>query len=139
MPDQMNDDPARDFRVTMMYHPSHHLPDLVEAEEWLPRVFGRPSNSLASLSAGAPPLPGYPNDYSIFTPISDVLFDTIDPKRYVLLGVQRYATVEQPHLKGFGWYCEGIADLYRELKRQGIRITSQLDELADGDDPPAAA
>jgi hypothetical protein len=129
----------RDYRVTMMYHPSHHVPDLVEAEEWFARVFGRPSTSLASMSRGAPPRPGYPNDYSIFTPISDVLFDTIDPKRYVLLGVQRYATVERPHLKAFGWYFEGMAELYGALKRQGIRVTSQLDELADGDAPPTAA
>ena len=48
------------------------------------------------------------------------LFDTIDPKRYVLLGVQRYATVEQPHLKGFGWYFEGMAELYHALKRHRI-------------------
>ena len=67
------------------------------------------------------------------------MFDTIDPKRYVLLGVQRYATVEQPHLKGFGWYVEGMGELYRALRRHGIRVMSQLDELADGDEPPTAA
>lgn len=127
------------FHVAMMYHPSHHVPDLSEAEGWFERVFGRPSSSLASMSRGAPPRPGYPNDYSTFTSISDVLFDTIDPKRYVLLGVQRYATVAQPHLKGFGWYIEGMPELYRELKQHGITVTSQLDELADGDDPPTAA
>jgi hypothetical protein len=123
----------------MMYHPSHHVPDLAAAEDWFARVFERPSTSLASMSRGAPPRPGYPNDYSMFTPINDVLFDTIDPKRYVLLGVQRYATVEQPHLKAFGWYFEGMAELYRELRGQGIRVTSQLDELAEGDEPPTAA
>ena len=95
--------------------------------------------NLASMPRGAPPRPGYPTDYSTFTSISDVLFDTIDPKRYVLLGVQRYATVEQPHLKGFGWYIEGMPELYRELQHHGIAVTSQLDELADGEDPPTAA
>jgi catechol 2,3-dioxygenase-like lactoylglutathione lyase family enzyme len=129
----------QDFRATMMYHPSHHVPDLAEAEEWFARVFGRTSTNLASLSRGSPPRPGYPNDYSTFTPISDVLFDTIDPKRYVLLGVQRYATVERPHLKAFGWYFEGMTELYLELRRQGIRVMSQLDEVADGDEPPTAA
>jgi hypothetical protein len=132
-------DKTRDFRVTMMYHPSHHVPDLSAAEQFFEEVFGRPSTSLASMARGAPPRPGYPNDYSTFTPISDVLFDTIDPKRYVLLGVQRYATVEQPHLKAFGWYFEGMTEVYRTLTRQGIRLTSQLDEIADGDDPPTAA
>jgi hypothetical protein len=130
---------TRTFRVTMMYHPSHHVPDLAEAESWFERVFDRPSTSLESMSRGVPPRSGYPNDYSTFTPISDVLFDTIDPKRYVLRGVQRYVTVRQPHLKGFGWYFEGMTELFRELKRNGFQITSQLDELADGDDPPTAA
>ena len=136
-PDDRDDE--RDFRVTMMYHPSHHVPDLGEAERWFERVFGRTSTSLASRMRDLPTRPGYPTDYSIFTPISDVLFDTIDPKRYVLLGVQRYATVEQPHLKGFGWYIDGIAEVYRKLRRHGIRMVSQLDELADGDAPPTAA
>lgn len=132
-------DVTRNFSVTMMYHPSHHVPDLAEAEGFFERVFGRPSRPLASLGGGKPAREGYPNDYSTFTPISDVLFDTIDPKRYVLLGVQRYATVVQPHLKGFGWYFEGMTELYRELRRHGIRITSQVDEPAEGDDPPTAA
>jgi hypothetical protein len=144
MPDNMSPsqkDPVsmRDFHVTMMYHPSHHVPDLAEAENWFERVFGRPSTSLASLSRGAPPRPGYPNDYSTFTPIRDVLFDTIDPKRYVLLDVQRYPTVQQPHLKGFGWYFEGMTELYQALKRNGFKVISQVDELAEGSDPPSAA
>jgi hypothetical protein len=132
-------DDGRDFRATMMYHPSHHVPDLDEAERWFERVFGRSSTRLASMSRGAPPRPGYPNDYSTFTSISDVLFDAIDPRRYVLLGVQRYPTVERPRLKAFGWYVEGIAELYRELKHQGIRVTNQMDELAGMDEPPTAA
>jgi hypothetical protein len=129
----------RAFQVTMMYHPSHHVPDLAEAEAWFVRVFGCPSTPLSSMLRGAPARDGYPSDYSTFTPIRDVLFDTIDPKRYVLLGVQRYKTVEEPHLKGFGWYFENIAEAYRELKRHGFTMVSQLDEVADGDDPPTAA
>jgi catechol 2,3-dioxygenase-like lactoylglutathione lyase family enzyme len=129
-------DDARKFRVTMMFHPSHHVPDLAEAEDWFERVFGRRSIPLASARRGKPLRPGVPTDYSTFTPISDVLFDSIDPKRYVLLGVQRHATVARPHLKSFGWYVDGIAEVYRELRGQGIRLLSQLDEIADGDEPP---
>jgi catechol 2,3-dioxygenase-like lactoylglutathione lyase family enzyme len=126
-------------RPTMMYHPSHHVPDLDAAERFFEEVFSRPSTRLATLSRGAPPRPGHPNDYSTFTPIRDVLFDSIDPTRYVLLGVQRYATVTHPHLKSFGWYFEDIAQVYRALVQRGIRVTSQLDEMAEGDDPPSAA
>jgi hypothetical protein len=130
---------TRGFRVAMMYHPSHHVPDLDGAERWFEQVFGRPSTPLASLSRNAPAREGYPTDYSTFTPISDVLFDTIDPKRYVLLGVQRYATVEQPHLKGLGWYFEGMPELFQALKGNGFQVVDQVDEVADGDDPPTAA
>src|SRR4051812_23839122 len=101
----------RSFRVTMMYHPSHHVTDLAEAERFFEEVFGRTSTPLASMMRDAPARDGYPTDYSTFTPIQDVLFDAIDPKRYVLLGKQRYKTVTEPHLKGFGWYVEGMPEL----------------------------
>lgn len=126
------------FHVTRLYHPSHHVTDLNESEAWFERVFGRPSRPMAEMTRNAPASDGYPTDYSTFTPISDVLFDMIDPERYVLQGVQRYATVDKPHLKGFGWYVEGIADAYRALRRLGVGMVGQLDEVAEGDDPPAA-
>jgi hypothetical protein len=122
------------YRATMMFHPSHHVPDLVEAEEWFQRVFGRASIPLTVLSKGRTG-----PDYSIFTLISDCLFDTIDPKRYVILGEQRYATVEKPHLKALGWYVEGMRELFHELRARGVRVMSQLDEPGDGDEPPTAA
>jgi hypothetical protein len=138
-PSEPDRGPARPFRVTMMFHPSHHVLDLAEAERWFERVFGRSSTPLASMTRDTPPRPGYPDDYSTFTPVSDVLFDSIDPKRYVLLGVQRYATVAEPHLKAIGWYVDDMVEAYRDLSRLGIRVMSQLDEVADGDDPPTAA
>jgi hypothetical protein len=129
----------RGFRVTMMYHPSHHVPELEAAETFFEDVFGRSSTSLASMMRDAPPRDGYPTDYSTFTPIQDVLFDTIDPKRYVLLGKQRYKTVSEPHLKGFGWYFEGMPELYQALRASGITVIDQLDEITEGDEMPTAA
>lgn len=129
----------RGFRVTMMYHPSHHVTALAEAEQFFEEVFGRTSTPLASMMRDAPPRDGYPTDYSTFTPIQDVLFDTIDPKRYVLLGKQRYRTVDEPHLKGFGWYVEGMPELYQALRRAGITVVNQVDEIAEGDEMPTAA
>jgi catechol 2,3-dioxygenase-like lactoylglutathione lyase family enzyme len=129
----------RGFRVTMMYHPSHHVTDLTAAERFFEDVFGRASTPLASMMRDAPPRDGYPTDYSTFTPIQDVLFDTIDPKRYVLLGKQRYKAVDEPHLKGFGWYVEGMPELYQALRRAGITVINQVDEIAEGDEMPTAA
>lgn len=130
--------PDAGFRVTRLYHPSHHVTDLAEGEAWFERVFGRASRPMAEMTRNAPASEGYPTDYSTFTPINDVLFDMIDPKRYVLQGVQRYPTVDKPHLKGFGWYVEGIADAYRALRRVGVQMVGQMDEPADSDDPPTA-
>ncbi|MGW5658031.1 hypothetical protein [Streptomyces humi] len=114
------------------------MTDLAEGEAWFERVFGRASRPMAEMTRNAPASEGYPTDYSTFTPINDVLFDMIDPKRYVLQGVQRYPTVDKPHLKGFGWYVEGIADAYRALRRVGVQMVGQMDEPADSDDPPTA-
>jgi hypothetical protein len=110
-----------------MYHPSHHVLSLDEAEQFFARVFGRPSSVLPVAK------------HSIFTPIADVLFDTIDPERYVVAGKQRYASIERPHLQGFGWYVEGIEALYRSLREHGFTVIDQLDEVAAGDEPPTAA
>ena len=139
MPEPSDPDLVSDFRFTMMYHPSHHVPDLAEAEEWFARVFGCESTPLASMMRQAPSRNGYPTDYSTFTPIRDVLFDTIDPKRYVLLGKQRYKTVDTPHLKGFGWYIEGMPGVYLAMKDAGFTIVNQVDELAEGDETPTAS
>ncbi len=127
------------FRLTMMYHPSHHVSDLSEMEEFFQRVFGRRSRPMAEMYGDRPRNPDYPSDYSTFTPIADVLFDTIDPKKYVLGGKQMYKTVDTPHLKGFGWYVDGMPDCYRAIRTQGIGMVGQLDQIADGDDPPTSA
>ncbi|MEV7086177.1 VOC family protein [Streptomyces sp. NPDC093085] len=130
---------AGGFRVAMMYHPSHHVTDLDAAERWFARVFGRSSTNLSATLRGAPTPPGRRMDYSLFTPINDVLFDTIDPKLYLVDGIQRYPTVDRPHLKGFGWYIEGadgVTGLYQALKGRGYRIIGQNDEPAEGEEPP---
>lgn len=133
------------FRVTMMFHPSHHVPDLAETERWFERVFGRPSTNIAISMRQAsereglpPPREDYPTDYSTFTQVRDVLFDSIDPSRFLPNGVQRHPGVEQPQLHSMGWYVEGMAELYVELRRRGIRVTDQLGEIATGHDPPIA-
>ncbi len=118
-----------------LYHPSHHVPDLDEAEAFFARVFGRASTRLSTLS---PPGRAAP-DYSTFTPIADVLFDSIDPAQYVVGGEQRYPDVERPTLKGLGWYVEGIDSLYRSLREHGFAVVDQLDRAAVGEGPPTAA
>jgi catechol 2,3-dioxygenase-like lactoylglutathione lyase family enzyme len=130
------------FRIPMMFHPSHDVPDLAVAEDFYRRVFGCESWSLASIQAGGRPAAHrgtqYPRGYSTFTPISDVCFDTIDPAKYVFEGVQRLASVDEPHLRLISWYVDGVSTLYRKLRRNGIRILDQLDEVVQGDNPPVS-
>lgn len=137
----MTDEDRTGFRVTRLYHPSLHVRDLGEAEEFFSRVFGRPSVRLATMfegrssgSAVGRPVP----DHSTFTMVADVLVDSIDPRRYVVAGEQRYADVEQPVLRGMGWYVDGVAELYRSLRRDGVALVDQLDAVADTEDPPTA-
>lgn len=128
------------FEVKWMYHPSHDVHDLDEAERFYERVFGCPSRSLEKLLERLPPRPGsgYPPNYSTFTLIKDVVFDTIDPKRYVFEGVQRLATISEPHLRLISWNVEDMDALFRSLQRNGIRVTNQLDEVVTGDRAPTA-
>jgi catechol 2,3-dioxygenase-like lactoylglutathione lyase family enzyme len=126
------------FRVTRMYHPSHHAPDLAEVEDWFERVLGARSRNLREQWGSRPPA-DYPTSYSTFTPIADVLFDTIAPTLYVLNGVQQYPSVDTPHLKTIGWFAEGAAEAYRSLRRADIGMVDQFGRAAEGDDPPRSA
>ena len=118
----------------MLYHPSHHVTSLRHAEEFFERVFGRPSTPLSALGHTSPE-----SDYSTFTPIADVLFDSIDPQRYRVGGVQRYPSIDRPALKGLGWYVPDTGALFRSLQERGFGVVDQLDRAARGDDPPTAA
>ncbi|MFT4191244.1 MAG: hypothetical protein QM617_06975 [Comamonas sp.] len=121
------------FEVKRVFHPTIQVPDLAQAEQWFERVFGRPSTSLTTI---IPSTPQYPTEYSTFTAIRDVLFDSIDPKLHFINGHQRYPAVQQPSLKGLGWYVEGMEALYHALRRNGIRSLDLADNVSDGDEPP---
>jgi hypothetical protein len=121
----------------MMWHPSHNVLDLDEAEECYKRLFGADSTNIEVMMNRAPPREGFSRNYSTFTFIQDVLFDTIQPTRYIAHGRQRYPTPEKPHLNRTSWYVEGNgADLYRAIRGQGIRFTNQADEISDADEIP---
>jgi hypothetical protein len=119
-----------------MWHPSHNVTDLGATEEFFERVFGQPSTNIEAILKGGPRREGFSNDYSTFTFIRDVLFDSIDPKRYIAFGVQRYPTPEKPHLNRLSWYLEGSDDFYRAMRGLGFRFTNQRDEIIDDDEPP---
>jgi catechol 2,3-dioxygenase-like lactoylglutathione lyase family enzyme len=124
----------RPYRVKMMFHPTIHVRSLDEAEEFYARVFGRTS---ANISTVFTPRADHASDYSTFTPVADVLLDDLEPKRYVTNGEQRYPDIEFAHLKTTGWFVDGAAELYRELARQGIRVTNSRDQLLTDPEPPA--
>ena len=56
------------FRITRMYHPSFHAPDLGEVEAWFERVFGCHSTNIFETFKGRE-TGNYPTNYSTFTPM----------------------------------------------------------------------
>jgi catechol 2,3-dioxygenase-like lactoylglutathione lyase family enzyme len=146
MPEIMTapDAEERSFRIKMMFHPNYHVADLRETERWFERVFGSTSTSMEAMLAGASgntsrfPA-GYPTDYATFTVIRDVLIESMDPKRLVMHGVQRYKTVDTPHLKNLGWYVDRPIELYHALKRHGFGVAEPSGEAAAGEEPPMPA
>ena len=126
------------FRITRMYHPSFHAPDLTEVESWFERVFGFDSTNIYETFKGRD-TGSYPTNYSTFTPLADVLMDTIQPSRYVLNGVQQYASVDTPHLKTIGWFAENSEGVYRSLRAAGIAMVDQYGQPAEGEEAPRSA
>lgn len=131
----MNDGTDRPFHVRMLYHPRIHVPSLDQAEDFFARVFGRPSTNF-SVVMPEPPAPGHSVGYSTFTSVSDVLIDSLEPKRYLTGGTQRYPDVEVPHLETTGWYVDGVKELYRELRAAGLRLVDSHDSVVDGEEWP---
>jgi hypothetical protein len=126
------------FRITRMYHPSFHAPDMSEVEGWFERVFGATSTNISETFKGRD-TGNYPTNYSTFTPMADVLMDTIQPSLYVLNGVQQYASVDKPHLKTIGWFAENSEGVYRSLRAAGIAMVDQYGKPAETEDAPRSA
>lgn len=126
------------FAVKRLFHPSHWVPDLEETREFFGRVFGRRSQDMAEFLGvrDEDMVPGYPIDYSVFTPIAEVMFDSIDPVRHLVDGRQVHDAVTEAHMGGIGWFVEGIEDLWHELRRLAIRGTDQARKEPEGDGPP---
>jgi len=129
------------FAIRRIYHPSYRTNDLAGTEDFFRRVFGRYSTPRAGLIMAGILVqpPDYPRDYCTFTPIADVFFDSIDPERYVIDGIQCYPSISQPYLDGFGWGVDGIEEIYREIRRRGIRCTDQKNYIVDSDELPRAS
>jgi hypothetical protein len=126
------------FRITRMYHPSFHAPDLAEVEAWFERVFGSTSTNIGETFKGRE-TGSYPTTYSTFTPMADVLMDTIAPTLYVLNGVQQYASVDKPHLKTIGWFDDNPEAVYQALRGAGVAMVDQFGQPAEGDQAPRSA
>jgi len=128
------------FKLVKLYHPSHRVPDLEKADKFFKDVFGIRSVWRSEIYRKPDPkYPDFPIDYCIFTAIADVFFDCIDPQKYVIDGVQRYETVKEPHLNGFGWGVEDIDDIYELVQSVGVVPTDQANRPSDPKECPVAS
>lgn len=126
------------YKVIRNFHPSHKVTDLQAAETFFSEVFGCDSIPISNYLPSKESAPNYPRDYSILTPISDVLFDCLDPTRYVVEGRQTYESVSESHLFCFAFAVDGIEELYKTLIANGIRSTDQANRLGNSKAPPAS-
>lgn len=117
------------YRVTKLFHPTHRTPDLDGAEKFFRTVFGRVSARTSNVASAADAIrgnnPDYPLDYAIFTTISDVVLETLDPSKYVVKGHQYYPTITSPHYEELAWYVEGVDELFEVMRSRGMRFIRQ--------------
>jgi catechol 2,3-dioxygenase-like lactoylglutathione lyase family enzyme len=127
------------YRLTYMFHPTILVPDLDETGRWYESVFGLPSirRDAAAKFKRDKQDPNNRTDYSTFVMIRDVLLNFIDPRLFVSHGVRLFPPVDEPVLEAFGWYVEGIEDLYHALRSAGVKAVG-MGEEDTGDKPPTA-
>ncbi len=130
------------FKLGRIYHPSHRTPDLEGVETFFKKVFGRhslPRTSLIMAGLVKQP-PNFPPDYCVFTPISDLFFDSIAPQKYIWEGRQPYPSITAPYLDGYGWGVdEGIQEIWDACRARGIRLTDQWNNIVVGPTMPSAS
>jgi hypothetical protein len=120
-----------------MWHPTHLVADLDACEKFFQDVFNLES---IPVEANLPPkeeCPGYPRDYSILTMIREVMFDCVDPTKYVVEGRQSLEDVDDPgHLFCLGLAVDGADEIYKVCLENGIRCTDQAGRLGMRRKPP---
>lgn len=112
-----------------MWHPTYKVTDLKACEKFFRDVFNCESIPVERNLPPKEEAPNYPRDYSILTMIREVLFDSVDPKKYVVDGRQSLEDVEEPHLFCFGWAVDGADEIYKVCIENGIRSTDQANRL----------
>ncbi|KIX98598.1 uncharacterized protein Z520_05899 [Fonsecaea multimorphosa CBS 102226] len=125
------------YEVRYMWHPTHKVTDLKACEKFFQDVFNLESTPV---EANLPPkeeCPTYPRDYSILTMIREVMFDCVDPTKYVVEGRQSLEDVDEPgHLFCFGLAVDGADEIYKVCIDHGIRSTDQANRLGSLKKPP---
>lgn len=125
------------FRVTMTHHPAHYVPDLDEAAHFFETVFRRPGIPIEEVLKRVTYVrPDFPRDYSFYTVIADVFFDSLDPSRLTRLGGEQNVAEKVrhpvPHLGSLGWYVEHQVQAYRTLRSHGYEIKNTIGEIQEG-------
>ena len=114
----------RDFRVKMLYHPSHHVPDLGEAERWFERVFGRRSTSLASMTAVTGRPPGIPHRLSRRSRRSATCCSTPSTQSDMCSSATALPDCRAAAPEWIRLVPPRTAEVYRELRRYGSRSSA---------------
>jgi len=125
------------YKVHHLWHPSFKATDLVATEKFFKDVFSRDSLPVEMCLPPKEAAPTYPRDYAILTMIQEVMFDSVDPKKYVVEGRQTYEDVSCSHLYCLGWATSGTDEIYKACIANGIRSTDQANRLGNSKEAPA--
>jgi catechol 2,3-dioxygenase-like lactoylglutathione lyase family enzyme len=126
------------YHVRRLYHANQWVPDLHEVDRFFAQVFGRKSSTLVEfMDLDESSLdPSYPVDYARFTPIAEVLFESLDPVRHIVNGLQPHPAVAAPCLGSVAWFVDGIEDLWRAFQARGMKGLDLARQEPEGDGPP---
>ena len=125
------------YTVRRLYHADILVPDLEDVDRFFANVFGRQSFTLprwANVDESTLD-PTYPVDYCRFTPIAEVLIESIDPTRHLVNGIQPHPAASEPHLASLAWFMDGTEDLWREFRSRSM-TTRDLSRREPQDDGP---
>lgn len=125
------------FVLRRMFHAHLRTPDLGHVERWFARVFGTPSVRLEAI-AGPDTDRLNPTAHSTYTQVADLLIASLDPRCYLRDGRPCHPATDRPRLNGFGWYVDGIDELYGWVRDLGYPIVDERNALAQDAQTPTA-
>lgn len=117
-----------------MFHPTFWTSDRKKMSDWLMDVFHRKADWPKELMEGMPFDDSYDNDYALWTWISDVQFDAIQPDLHML---SKNMNLPLDRLSELGWYARDAEEIYQRCRKHNVRVYDQSGRLVTSEKLPS--